>query len=155
MKGLHKMKIVLLQDVRDLGKKDDIVNVADGYARNYLFPRNLAQEANKQNLNDIENRERAARHRVNEEKRRAEELAAKLEATTVRLFAKAGSTGKLFGSVTTKEVADTLSKQAGMTIDKHKIEIEGDIKTFGTYQCEVKLYPGISATLYILVAGEE
>ena len=148
------MKVVLLQDIKGVGKKDDIIEAAEGYARNYLIPRKLAQVANAQNLNDIKNRERAAQHRADEEKKAAQRIADQLDGTTVRLIAKAGSTGKLFGSVTAKEVADTLSAHSGMTIDKRKISIEHDIKTFGTYECEVKLHPGIAAKLYILVTGE-
>lgn len=149
------MKVVLLQDVKGTGKKDDIINVSDGYARNFLLPRKLAQEANNQNLNDIRNRERAAQHKLDEEKKAAEALAKKLEGRAIKLSAKAGENGKLFGSVTSKEIAETLSKHSGTPIDKRKITIEHDIKSFGTYQCEVKLYAGISTKLYILVGNHE
>lgn len=145
------MKVILLQDVKGTGKKDDIVNVSDGYGRNYLLPRKLAIEASAQAMNDIGNRERAKEHRLSEEKKAAEAVAKKLSGTTVKIFAKAGFSGKLFGSITSKEVAETISKQAGTEIDKRKVAIASDIKTFGTYECEVKLYAGISAKLYVLV----
>lgn len=149
------MKVVLLQDIAGTGKKDDIINVSDGYARNYLFPRKLAAEATAQNLNDIKNRERAKEHRIAEEKKAAQELAKKLEGATVKLYAKAGSNGKLFGSVTAKEAAEAISAYTGTPIDKKKVSIQGDIKTFGTYECEVKLYAGIAAKLYVLVGAEQ
>lgn len=147
------MKVVLLQDVKGTGKKDDILNVSDGYARNFLLPRKLAVEATAQAMNDIKNRESAKEHRIEEEKKAARTIAAKLNGITVKLQAKAGASGKLFGSVTSKEVADAITKVAGVDIDKRKVSVD-DIKCFGTYECEVKLYQGISAKLYVLV-GEE
>lgn len=147
------MKVVLLQDVKGTGKKDDILNVSDGYARNFLLPRKLAVEATAQAMNDIKNRESAKEHRIEEEKKAARATAAKLNGITVKLHAKAGASGKLFGSVTSKEVADAITKVAGIEIDKRKVSVD-DIKCFGTYECEVKLYQGISAKLYVLV-GEE
>lgn len=147
------MKVVLLQDVKGTGKKDEILNVSDGYARNFLLPRKLAVEATAQAMNDIKNRESAKEHRIEEEKKAARAVAAKLNGITVKLQAKAGASGKLFGSVTSKEVAEAITKVAGVDIDKRKISID-DIKCFGTYECEVKLYQGISAKLYVLV-GEE
>lgn len=149
------MKVVLLKDVKGTGKKDEIVNVSDGYARNYLLPRKLAQEASNQALNDIKNKEAAALHRIEEEKKAATALAGKLDGATIKLAAKAGQSGKLFGSVTAKEVAEAISAHAGAQIDKRKVSLESEIKSFGTYQCEVKLYTGISAKLYVLVVGEE
>ncbi len=149
------MKVVLLQDIAGTGKKDDIVNVSDGYARNYLIPRKLAAEASAQALNDIKNKERAKEHRIAEEKKAAQALAEKLRGTTVKLKAKAGAGGKLFGSITAKEVAEAISKFCGTEIDKKKVSLPGDIKSFGTYECEVKLYSGIAAKLYVLVGADE
>ena len=145
------MKVVLLQDIAGTGKKDDIINVSDGYARNFLFPRKLAAEASAAALNDIKNKERAKEHRIAEEKKAAQALADKLNGTTVKLQAKAGSSGKLFGSVTSKEVAEAITKFCGTEIDKKKVNLTSDIKAFGTYECEVKLYTGIAAKLYVLV----
>jgi len=149
------MKVILLQDVKGSGKKDDIINVSDGYARNFLLPKKLAVEASAAAMNDIKNRERAKEHRIQEEKKAAQALADKLNGTTVKLFAKAGNSGKLFGSITAKEVAELISKQAGVEIDKRKVSLNGDIQSFGTDECEVKLYTGISAKMFVLVGSEE
>lgn len=148
------MKVILLQDVKGTGKKDDIVNVSDGYGRNFLLPRKLAVEATAQAMNDIKNRERAKEYHIEEEKKAARAIAQKLEGITVKIKAKAGTSGKLFGSVTSKEVAEEISRVAGVDIDKRKVNMD-DIKSFGTYSCEVKLYQGISAKLYISVGESE
>lgn len=145
------MKVILLQDIKGTGKKDDIINVSDGYARNFLLPRKLAREADAGAINDIRNKERAAEHRINEEKKAARALADRISGSTVKLTAKAGSTGKLFGSVTNKEIAELLNSTFGTDIDKRKVILDSDIKTFGTFECEVKLYTGISAKFYVLV----
>ena len=149
------MKVILLQDVKGTGKKDDIVNVSDGYGRNYLLPRKLAVEASAATMNDIKNRERAKEHRLAEEKKAAQALADKINGTTVKIIAKAGASGKLFGSVTSKEVAEAISRRAGCEIDKRKVSLSGDIKAYGTYECEVKLYTGISSKLYVVVCESE
>ncbi len=148
------MKVILLQDVKGTGKKDEIVNVSDGYGRNFLLPRKLAVEATAQAMNDIKNRERAKEYHIEEEKKAARAIAQKLEGITVKLRAKAGASGKLFGSVTSKEVAEELSRIAGIDIDKRKVSMD-DIKSFGTFSCEVKLYQGISAKLYVTVGQAE
>jgi len=147
------MKVVLTQDVKSLGKKGEMVNVADGHARNFLFPRKLAVEANAQALSELKNRENAAAHKLKVETDAAKEAAAKLEGQTVRLIAKAGSQGRLFGSVTAKEVAEALHKELGVQADRRKITIE-DIKNYGAYEAEIKLYTGISAKFFVLVMGE-
>ena len=147
------MKIVLTQDVKALGKKGEMVNVAEGYARNFLFPRKLAVEANAQAMAELKNREDAAKHKIDVDTATAKKAAALLEGQTVRLIAKAGSQGRLFGSVTSKEVADQLHKNLDVEVDKRKITIE-DIKAYGTYPAEIKLYSGISAKFFVLVTGE-
>jgi len=147
------MKVVLTQDVKSLGKKGEMVNVADGHARNFLFPRKLAVEANAQAMAELKNRENAARHKLETETAEAKQAASLLEGQTVKLIAKAGSQGRLFGSVTAKEVAEALHKSLGVEVDRRKITIE-DIKNFGTYPAEIKMYKGISAKFYVLVAGE-
>ena len=149
------MKVILLQDVKGTGKKDEIVNVSDGYARNFLLPKKLAVEASASAMNDIKNRERAKEYRIEEERKAAMAVAQKLNGTTVKLFAKAGASGKLFGAITAKEIAEAVSKVAGIDIDKRKVSLAGDIKTFGTFECEVKLYTGISAKVYVLVAQND
>ncbi|MDR0530783.1 MAG: 50S ribosomal protein L9 [Oscillospiraceae bacterium] len=148
------MKVVLTQDVKSLGKKGEMVNVADGYARNFLFPRKLAMEANAQALSELKNRENAQKHKIEEETAAAKAAAAALEGKTVKLHAKGGSQGRLFGSVTAKEVAEQLQNSLGLEVDRRKITID-DIKNYGTYPAEIKLYAGITATFFVLVTAEE
>ncbi len=147
------MKVVLLEDVKGSGKKGELVNVSDGYARNFLFPRKLAKEANAQAMNELKNAQAAAEHRVQVEKDNANEAKAKLDGKSVKITAKAGQGGKLFGSVTSKEIAEAIRAQYQVTIDKRRIE-SADIKAFGTFTCEIKLYTGISAKIFVVV-GEE
>ena len=144
------MKVVLLQDVKGLGKKGDLVNTSDGYARNFLLPRKLASEADAQALSELKNREAAEKHRIKTEIAQANETAKLLEGKTVKLTAKAGSNGKLFGSITSKDVATAISDAYNIEIDKKKVIVE-DIKSFGTYPVEVKLYSGITTSLYVIV----
>ncbi len=145
------MKVILKADVKGSGKAGQLVNVSDGYARNFLLPKGLAMEANAQAMNDFKNKEQAAKHRQEMEIKAAKEAAAALAGKTVKISAKAGQGGKLFGSVTSKEVAEALGKQLGVEIDKRKIAMDGDIKAFGTYEAQVRLYTGISADIYVLV----
>ncbi len=144
------MKVVLLQDVKSLGKKGELVNVSDGYARNFLFPRKLAGEANSQAMSELKNRENAEKHRLAVELENSKKFAASLEGKTVKVTAKAGANGKLFGSVTTKDIADAISKQFSVNVDRHKISAE-DIKNCGTYPAEIKFPQGISANIFVLV----
>ena len=147
------MKVILLEDVRKKGKKGDIINVSDGYARNYLLPHKLAIEANATAMDELKNREASESHRRAEEKKAAEEIKKKIDGKTVTLHAKAGANGKLFGAVTAKEVAESISRQFGVSVDKRKVSME-DIKSFGTFSAEVKVYNGVNATVYVSV-GEE
>lgn len=144
------MKVILKEDVKGQGKKGQLVNVSDGYARNFLLPRGLAMEADAQAMNDLKNKEEAARHHAAMKKQNAEEAAKALKGKTVKLTAKAGSAGRLFGSVTTKEVAEGLKAQFQVEVDKRKISM-ADVKAFGSYEAEVKLYPGISAKITVMV----
>ncbi len=144
------MKVILKEDVKGQGKKGQLVNVSDGYARNFLLPRGLAMEADAQAMNDLKNKEEAARQHAAMEKQNAEEAAKALKGKTVKLTAKAGSAGRLFGSVTTKEVAEGLKAQFQVEVDKRKISM-ADVKAFGSYEAEVKLYPGISAKITDMV----
>lgn len=144
------MKVVLLQDVKGLGKKGELVNTSDGYARNFLFPRKLAGQADSQALAELKNKESAEKHKLETEIAAAKETAAKLEGRTIKLSAKAGANGKLFGSVTSKDVAKAISDELKIDVDKKKVEVE-DIKSFGVYPVEVKVYNGISASLYVSV----
>lgn len=145
------MKVVLLKDVKNVGKKDDIANVSDGYARNFLIPRGLAAEADAKILNDIKNREAARRHKTEQEIAAAKEIKEKLEGIVVKIRGKAGSDGKLFGSVTSADIADELQKQYGIEVDKKKISVDAPIKAFGPYALPVKLYTEIVGTINIVV----
>ena len=144
------MKVILKQDVKGQGKKGELVNVSDGYARNFLFPRGLAAEADAQAMNELKNREESIRHHAEMEKKAAQETAAKLKGQTLKLTARAGQGGKLFGSVTTKEEAEELGRQFGVTVDKRKIAMN-DIKAFGSYTAEIKLLQGITAEITVMV----
>lgn len=148
------MKVVLKQDVKGSGKKGDVVNVSDGYARNFLLPRGLAVEANAQVLNDIKLKNEAKEFHIAQEKKTAEQAKALLDGKNLKLTAKGGTEGRLFGSVTAKEVAEALTRQFGVDVDKRKVTLESDIKAFGTYTAEVRLYTGISAKVYVVVSEE-
>lgn len=148
------MKVLLLADVKGSGKKGELVNVSDGYARNFLFPKKLAKEANAQVMNELKNAEEAKAYHVKVDTEAAQKAANLLSGKNVKIFAKAGQGGKLFGSVTAKEVSEEIKKQFGVDVDKRKIEM-GDIKAFGTYPCEVKLYTGVSASLYVVVGEQQ
>jgi large subunit ribosomal protein L9 len=148
------MKVILLQDVQGTGKKGEIKEVKDGYARNALFPKGLAIEATKANLTLLEQKKGAAQHKLDTERSAAEELAKKLSDKGLKIIAKAaGEDGRLFGSVTTKDICAALKKDS-FDIDKKKLTIYGDIKTYGTYEVEAKLYSGITAKFSVIVAGE-
>ncbi|MCY1714517.1 50S ribosomal protein L9 [Caproiciproducens galactitolivorans] len=149
------MKVVLLDDIKGSGKKGELINVSDGYARNYLFPRKLAKEANAQALNELKNAADAKAFKIKTEKEAAQKTADTIHEKSVKLFAKAGQGGRLFGSVTAKEIAEELKRQYKVNVDKRKIVLNGDIKAFGTYECEVKLYSGISAKVFAVVSEKE
>ncbi len=144
------MKVILKQDVKGLGKKGELVNTSDGYARNFLFPRKLASEANAQAMSEMKNKENAEKFRIETETKAAKDTAARISGKTIKITAKAGQNGKLFGSVTSKEIAEKLKETFSIDVDKRKIAVD-DIKQFGTYEFEVKLYQGISAKLYVSV----
>ncbi|MBQ8502798.1 MAG: 50S ribosomal protein L9 [Clostridia bacterium] len=144
------MKVVLKQDVKGLGKKGELVNTSDGYARNFLFPKGLACEANAQSMTELKNREQSEKYRIETETAAAKKAAAEISGKTIRITAKAGANGKLFGSVTSKEIAEKITKEFGIKTDKRKIVVD-DIKQFGTYEFEIKLYTGISAKLFVMV----
>ncbi|MGN0470609.1 MAG: 50S ribosomal protein L9 [Acutalibacteraceae bacterium] len=149
------MKIVLLQDVKGTGKKGELINVSDGYARNFLFPRKLAKEADAQALNELKNAEQSKQHKIAVETAEAQATAQRLNGETLTMTAKAGQNGKLFGSVTSKEIAAELKRKYSLSIDKRKVVLDMDIKSFGTYNCEVKLYTGISAKIKVMVVEAE
>ncbi len=144
------MKVVLKQDVKGLGKKGELVNASDGYARNFLFPKNLAVEANAQNMTELKNREQAEKYKIATETAAAKKAADEMNGKTIVITAKAGANGKLFGSVTAKEIAEKIEKDFGVKTDKRKITVE-DIKQFGTFPFEIKLYSGVTAKLFVRV----
>ena len=144
------MKVILKQDVKGQGKKGELVTVSDGYARNFLFPRGLAIEADSQAMNELRNREESVAYHKKVEKDAALAAAQTLKDKALTIHAKAGSGGRLFGSVTTKEVAQELDKQFGVKIDKRKISMD-DIKAFGSYTAELKLPQGVVATVTVKV----
>ena len=148
------MKVVLLQDVKDLGKKGQLVNASDGYARNFLFPRKLAVEATAGKLKEIEDKKSSEKNKKEKELKAAKELADKLSKTEISFRTKAGENGKLFGSITGKDVADAIKAQQKIEIDKKKIILHDAIKALGTYQVEIKVYPEISAKINIKVVEE-
>ena len=144
------MKVILLQDVKGQGKKGDVVDVNDGYARNFLLARKLAQEATAANLNSITIKTQAEAYHQDREKKAALELKEQLKELTVTVAIKTGENGRVFGSVTTKEIADALA-QMGYEIDKKKIVLKEPIKNVGNYEMDVKLYPEITARLSVRV----
>ena len=145
------MKAILLQDVKSLGKKGDIVNVSDGYARNFLFPKNLAREANAQAMNELKNAQQSKKYKTETEIAEANKAKAELEGSKFVMLAKTGANGKLFGSITSKEISAEIKRQKGLDIDKRKITSESEIKTVGEYKAEIKLYSGIIAKVTIEV----
>lgn len=149
------MKVILKQDVKGQGKKGQLVEVSDGYARNFLLPRKLAVEASADNINKMKLEEKARKAREAAEKAEAEETAQKLESTVVKLYAKAGAGGRLFGAVTSKEIADGLKEQFGLDVAKAKIVQEEPIKAFGTYALKCKLGYEVTGTIHVVVAEEK
>lgn len=147
-----QMKVILLADVKGQGKKGDIIKVSDGYAKNFLFPKKLAAEADAKLMNEMKGKEEARLHKIELEKEAARATAAKLEGIMVKIAAQAGADGKTYGSVTSKEIAEKLLGQAGIEVDKRKIDIPEPIKAFGTYSLEVKLYGDISGKINVVVA---
>jgi large subunit ribosomal protein L9 len=145
------MKVILQQDVQGSGKKGELVNVSDGYARNFLLKRGLAIAATPQAMNEMKAKQQAQENKSQRETDAAKKLAGQIEGKTVKILANAGAGGKLFGSVTAQEIAGELKKQMGVEVDRRKINLENDIKAFGTYTAEVKLHAGISAKVYVMV----
>ena len=143
------MKVILLQDVRGQGKKGEMINVSDGYARNFLFPRKLAQEATADNVNTMRMNDKAKREKEQRAREEAAALSAKLREMTLSVYAKGGGAGRLFGSVTSQEISDALKEQEGVELDKRKIVIDEAIKTVGLYTVKVKLGFGIDAVLKV------
>lgn len=145
------MKVLLLADVKGQGKKDQIVEVSDGYARNFLFPKKLAIAADAKVLSEAKSKEEAKQYRLREEKAAAEALAKKLSEITVTLTASSGGDGRLYGSITSKDIAEGLKAEHKIDLDKRKLVLSENIKAYGTYNVDVKVYPEVSAKLKVKV----
>ena len=148
------MKVILKEDVKGLGKKDSMVQVSDGYARNYLIPKGIAVEANAVNISIMKSRKNAEKTRKDREFTQAKDLAKKLENITLILKAKSGESGKLFGSITSKDISDKLKSDFNLDIDKKKINLPDALKSLGSTEVEVKLYPQVSAKLTVRIERE-
>lgn len=149
------MKVILKQDVHNLGKKNDLVNVSDGYARNFLLPKGLAVEASASAINDMKNKQNAEKLKKQNELTDAKKIQERINGISVTFTSKAGENGKLFGSITTRDIAEKLAKDHKIKVDKKKIVLPEAIKSLGTHEIEIKLYTGVSATLKVIVVNEE
>ena len=149
------MKVILQQDVKGHGKKGEMVEVSDGYARNFLFPKKLAVAATADTINTMKLQEKARLAQIEREKEEARAIAAKLESSMVKIAAKAGAGGKLFGSVTAKEIAEALEKQYQIAIEKNKVVLAEPIKAFGTYEIKCKLGHEITGKINVVVTEEK
>ena len=148
------MKVILLADVKGQGKKDQVINVSDGYARNFLFPKKLAIEADSKALNEVKNKESSRLHKLDVEKKNAEDIAKKLETIVVRIVYAAGPDKRLYGSVTSKEIAEYLKRDYGIDFDKRKITLKEPIKSFGTFKADVKLYTNVMGKINVKVTAK-
>lgn len=145
------MKVILLTDIKGKGKKDQVIEVADGYARNYLITKGLAIEANTKALNELAGKEASRQHKYDTEKAAALEVAKQLEAVTLVLHHEAGKDGKLYGTITTKEIAQQLKQEYDIEVDKKKLSLDAPIKTFGTYKIKAKLFADVFAIITVQV----
>ncbi len=149
------MKVILLQDVKGSGKKGDVANVSDGYARNYLIPKGLAKEATASAVHEIAVKKESRRLKEKQQRERAEDLASGIEEMSVTIYAKTGESDRLFGSISTADVAKALKKAYDIEVDKKKISLNEHIKVLGEYEAKVKLYAGVSANLKVIIAGKD
>lgn len=147
------MKVILLQDVKKLGKKGDVINASDGYARNFLFPRKLAEEATDNNLHILNNKKENERKQKLAEIEAAQKLAAELKGKEIKITVKTGENGKLFGAITSKDVAELINTQYKVKVDKKKIVMD-TIKVAGGYDIEVKLYPEVSTKMKVIITAQ-
>ncbi len=149
------MKVILKADIKGVGKKDEVINASDGYARNFLFPKNLAVEANNENMNKLKAKQNSLKFQKDQEKEEAIKIANKLKGISLRIKVKAGENGKIFGGVSTKEISKELEIQHGINIDKKKIDLKETIKTLGVHNIEVKLFEGVIGSLKVDVISEK
>lgn len=143
------MKVILKADIKGVGKKDEVINASDGYARNFLFPKNLAVEANAENLAKLKSKNESIAYQKDQEKEAAKKTAEKLSKILLKIQVKAGENGKIFGGVSTKEISENLNKEYGIKIDKKKIDLKETIKELGSKTIEIKLYEGVIGKLKI------
>ena len=148
------MKVILLDNIKGVGKKDEVINASDGYARNYLLPKRLAVEANAENMNKLNNKKESANYKKDMEKQNAEELAKKIKGIMIKIKVKAGENGKIFGGVTSKEISENLKIQYNLNIDKKKIELKETIKTLGSFNVQIKLFEGIIGKLKVDIIAQ-
>lgn len=147
------MKVILLENIKGVGKKDEVINANDGYARNFLLPKKLAVEANNANMSNLKSKQDSNAFKKQEDKKKAEEIKEKLNKINLKIQVKAGENGKIFGGVTAKEISEQLEKQHKISIDKRKIELKETIKTLGATIVEIKLFEGVVGTLKVSVEG--
>lgn len=145
------MKVILTQDVKAQGKKGDVIDVSDGYARNFLLARKLAVIADAKALNEVKNKEASRLHKIEVERAAASEIAAKLQSVQVKIPASAGADDRLYGSITAKDICEALEQQHGIVIDRRKLSISDPIRAFGSYTVEAKLYPEVTGRISVLV----
>lgn len=148
------MKVILLSDIKGVGKKDQVIEASDGYARNFLFPKKLAVEANSTNMNNLKAKQESNQYRKDIEKQEAQKIAEKLKGIMLKVRIKAGENGKIFGGVTSREIAEGLKKDYNIVIDKKKIMLADTVKTLGTITVDIKLYEGVTGKLKVdIIAG--
>ncbi len=148
------MKVILTADVKGQGKKDQMVEVSDGYARNFLFPRKLAIPADNQSITELKNKEASKQHKIDVERAAAKDICEKLKSITVTVKIGAGADSRLYGSVTSKEIAEHLEKEHGITVDKRKISLASPIKAYGTYALDVRLYTDVIGKINVVVTNQ-
>ena len=148
------MKVILLDNIKGVGKKDEIINASDGYARNYLFPKKLAVEATKENLSKLDSKNEANKFKKQNEKNESEQIAKQLKEITLTINVKAGESGKIFGGVTSNEISENLKNQYKIEVDKKKIEVKETIKNLGRFNINIKLYEGVNAKLNVNITAE-
>ena len=148
------MKVILKADIKGVGKKDQVINASDGYARNFLFPKKLAVEANNENMSKLKAKQNSAKFQKDQEKEEAIKIAEKLSKISLRIKVKAGENGKIFGGVSSKEIAENLEKEYKIKVDKKKVELKETIKTLGVTTVEIKLFEGVIGKLKVDVISD-
>ncbi len=147
------MKVILKADIKGVGKKNEVINASDGYARNFLFPKNLAVEANTENMRKLEAQKESNQYRKDTEKEEAKKIAEKMNKIMLKIQVKAGENGKIFGGVSAKDIAEAFEKQHNIKIDKKKVDLKETIKTLGLHTVQIKLYEGVVGNIKVDVIG--